>query len=280
MSAGQAATLRKLSIASLSRLGYSATADHAVINVGNGKEVQLESLSRMVALAPERQWKPLVRAHFAAVDLALRAPRIQDLPPSTVLGYVRAKVCEPAAFGEAAGNFSYGLDQSGLKVLAVMDGSHSLLYLTDQDMERLGHDAVWSAAIGNFFNLGVGVPEQLEGRNGAFFCVEADHSFQSTWLAFPDELFERLGFTVGVQGALLTAPASSIINIHIIGEGTTAGDLDFLLGASSVQYNNHPAPFSPHVYWWDGFAVHQISSLKDGGVGLRLPEMLEAALNR
>lgn len=279
LSVGQATRLRRLAVKALSRLDYRPIPDGDTIGVGNGRVFPLTSLSRLVALAPERHWKPLVRQHFAALAAAARAARIEDLEPTELLRLVRVKIFAPAALDTLPDEFRYGLDQSGLRLLAVADCGSSLSYLRDRDMDRLGHDTVWSAAITNFFSLGVGRPEQLESRDGAFFCLESGSTFQATWLAFPDELFARLGFTVGIQGALLTAPASSIINIHVVGEGTSTGDLDFLLGVTQQQYNSHPSPFSPHLYWWDGFDVHQVSTLKDERLSIRLPETLEGVLS-
>ncbi|WP_125611693.1 hypothetical protein [Specibacter cremeus] len=260
----QAERLRRLSVEALARHGIRTQAFGDVLKDGHGLEFGLDNVHRRLAAVPERRWHTVIRDHFAQMVAALQEASPSELAVAELLARCKVKLCPPDLMADSPQeHFTYRRSVADLDLAIVVDSSTSVAYLRDSDVARVDRDVLWATARANLLESGPGRPEQVVLGGGSYFALESDSVFQGSWLAYPNELAGRLGFVPGPFGALLSAPASTALNIHLIGDGTTQADGAAMLAASLRQYAREPRPLSPHLYWWDRTDIIAITAFDD-----------------
>lgn len=243
----------------------------------------LETVVRMVAQAPEREWKSAIAEYFARLVADGEKADIDELPAEQILERTRAKIIDPATITQehAEAHFNYTQWVGRLPLLMAFDGEERITYLRDEHVDRLGHEQAWDAARKNLLIEGCGTPEQATSEDGgSVFAIMSESNFQATWLAYPEELLDTLGFKAGPLGVFMTVPAATALNLHVVNEGTSISDLAFMAQLAIAQYEGMPHPLSPHIYWWNGSYVQPITVATETGLEMELPEELGVLLTR
>ncbi|MFF2296824.1 hypothetical protein [Arthrobacter sp. NPDC058127] len=280
----QGEKMRKLCEDAFVKLGISVNVlSDRVLVVDSTRGYGLETVARIAAEAPEREWKNAIAEYFARLVAEGERVDIDELPAEQLLERTRAKIIDPATITQehAEAHFNYTQWVARLPLLMAFDGEESITYLRDEHVDRIGHEQAWDAARKNLMIEGCGTPEQATSEDGgSLFAIMSESNFQATWLAYPQELLDALGFKAGPLGVFMTVPAATALNLHVVNEGTSIADLIFMATLTAAQHERMPHPLSPHIYWWNGSYVQPITVATDSGLAMELPEELEVVLSR
>jgi hypothetical protein len=275
--------MRQLCKEALVKLGIDVEVFSDRIVTADGTAYGLETVSRMAAAAPEREWKKAIAEYFSHLAAESEPPGIDQLPVEQLLERTRAKIIDPATVTQeqAETHFNYAQWVGRLPMVMAFDGEETITYLRDTHVATIGQELAWDTARKNLISEGCGTPEQVTSEDGgSVFAIMSDSNFQATWLAFPEDLLEALGFKAGPLGVFITVPSATALNLHVVNEGTSIVDLTFMATLTAAQHEGMPHPLSPHIYWWNGSYVEPVTGAVDGALALELPEELEVLLTR
>lgn len=275
--------MRQLCKEALVKLGVDVEVFSDRIVTADGTAYGLETVSRMAAAAPEREWTKAIAEYFSHLAAESERPGIDQLPVEQLLERTRAKIIDPASVTQeqAETHFNYAQWVGRLPMVMAFEGEETITYLRDTHVATIGQELAWDTARKNLISEGCGTPEQVTSEDGgSVFAIMSDSNFQATWLAFPEDLLEALGFKAGPLGVFITVPSATALNLHVVNEGTSIVDLTFMATVTAAQYEGMPHPLSPHIYWWNGSYVEPVTGAVDGALALELPEELEVLLTR
>lgn len=255
--------LRRLALDALLQTGMRGEDKGDYILAQGNYEFGLENLARRVLPVPEDFWREITEQHM---DQLVNSVLNQREPSNTgnallVESYIKVAAPHVAESMKQSAGYSYLKELCSLSLAIVFDGGGSIRYASDDELAGFGPEKVWEAATSNFFDLGPGTPERISKDSSSILVIDSGSIFQATWLAHPAELFERLGISVSPSGAILSAPTNSTLCLHVIDDGSSAKDFSFLLETTLRQFDRDSQPLSPHLFWWDGSNLVQLSEL-------------------
>jgi len=277
----QGETMRRLCVEALTGMGHAVELAEDHVALSDGRMFGLETIARTLPKAPEREWKDMIEDYFARMTAKTGLSILDQMPAEELLAKTTAKIIDPTLITEEDGERHYKYTQwvGLLPLVMAYDGEETVNYLRDDHVERVGEDLAWRTAYANLLAEGTGTPQQATGDDGATFLgIMGESLFQSTWLAYPADLLRALELTAGPKGILMSVPAATALNLHVINDDTSVKDLFFMTQVTRAQYEDMPHSLSPHLYWWNGGPVQPITEVFEGDLAMTLPADLEYLL--
>lgn len=272
----QGEEMRRLCSEVFAQSGRQATVADDHISGGDGYQYGLETVARILRDVPESEWKSVLNQYFDTRFRGHDLPSLRDLSVEELASRTRAKIIDPATVTpeQAEESFNYVRWIARLPLLMAYDGPETISYLTDSDFERIG-DLAWDVARQNLLLEGTGQPQHITSDDGgSMYGIMSESNFQSTWAVYPADLVEALNLDVGEHGMLISAPAATALNFHILGESSTSEDLQFMARMAATQYDRLTHPLSQHVYWWHGTDMEPLTVIEDNTMAFSIPESL------
>ncbi|WP_084127017.1 hypothetical protein [Demequina sp. NBRC 110054] len=274
LTAEEAHTFRGLVIDAFAAGGLHVRPARGAVIAEDGRAFGLWNLAvACVKASPDpRAWGAIVHGH---VETLLNPPlAAADLSDQDMIGIVHARVLPAAALSEP------GTPLTAEQARPVAEGVVEVLALDFPDsVQMLGGDALagrdvealWAAGRARTLATPIEDREDLEVQPGAVLTLLSSESyfFAGRILDMPALLHEVYGPRALPRGVVVGAPHRHGIVLHAV-EG--AGSVQAISAAAQFvarSSSGAAGALSPHLYWWDGAALHTISRPNgQGGVAV------------
>lgn len=171
----------------------------------------------------------------------------------------------------------------GVVELLALDLPESVAIYGREHADRLGGFTTLRAhALRNLEALQVDAPERIECRGGGYFHLLDDESVYTSGkaLLLPDLAGSLTGEPPGELGWLLSVPSRHLVGWHCVRDSRVLGTVEGMVSFALAAYDA-AGPVSPHVYWSDGTAYHQLTQHdEDGSVSIVVPPPFQAVLEQ
>ncbi|MFC7218410.1 hypothetical protein ACFQLX_09545 [Streptomyces polyrhachis] len=258
-------------------------AEHAVDDTG--REFGLNNLAASCHHDERgvRLWPQLVRRHISVLLRTLDGPSaLETMAPEQLLGRVYPRVVESALVER--GPFDYARQLTpGLSEVLALDLPESVMLLNDEALDPLGGAAALRAqAVRNLRELPVEGHEAVDQGDGQrFHVVMGDSFFTASRVLLLDELVQRVtGRPLGPDGALVAMPFRHQLVFHPIEDIHVIPSLGGMARYAAAGHEDAVGPVSPHIYWWRGGLLTQLSEMAEGTVTVTVGVDLQQVLER
>jgi hypothetical protein len=218
----------------------------------------------------EKVWPGLVQSH---VDRILAATRGGDalgrMDAAELLSRTYLRLMDATEFTPRARSwctYARPVGSSMIEVLA-LDSADTVTVIGDDDVARVGLDALREAGLANLLADQPDTHEILQGPNGLrVHLVLGDSVFTaSKLLVFRDVLRRSLGEREFPHGVLVVAPFRHQLAFIPVEGREVVQAVNLLAQLAHGGYTEGVAPLSPHLYWWNAGNLLQVSSLTESG---------------
>ncbi|WP_406341919.1 hypothetical protein [Streptomyces sp. NBC_00648] len=220
-----------------------------------------------------RVWPELVRRHVGMVLRTMDGPSALDtLPPEQIRAQLYPRVISEAGLDPQTFSYARGV-APGLYEILALDLPESVMMLTDEALEPLGHlPDLRAQALRNLKQLPVESHESVKGEDGMRFEVVVGDSFYtaSRVLALDALAPQLTGRELTKDGALVAMPFRHQLAFHVIRDSGMIPALNAMASFAAAGFEDTPGAISPFVYWWRDGTLTQLSDREDEGDGLRI----------
>jgi hypothetical protein len=283
----QAAAFVACVVRAFSDLGVEVVVHPGYVETSGGRRFGLHQLAAACSGSSRgaRGWGRIIDAHVRTVVEELSRPdplltaSTADVEPNVYL--CLRDVRGLAAQGVLLGDYPREVFPGVVEVLA-HDRPNAVRYFTDESLSRFDIDRLRSAGLANLVREPLGPSRLLRGRDGAALHVIDSPSFYvASQLLVPRQVLAReFGEREYPHGVLMAAPFRHQLLTHQLTGPDVIPSLNAMVRITDHGYRTRVDRLSPHVYWWDGARVHQISSvLDDGQLAIQVKGPFAAALD-
>ena len=272
LSVRQVQRIRELARSAFAERGVEVIvhADH--LEADDGSQFGLSNLCAACKSAErgERAWPGIVESHVSRILAATKGMEaLARMDAAEVLSRTYLRLMDLTEFSpRARGWFSYArpVGTSMIEVLA-LDSPETVTVIRDEDVARVGLDALREAGLANLLADRPDSHEILKGPDGLRIHVVLGDSVYtaSKLLVFRDVLRRSLGEREFPNGVLVVAPFRHQLAFTPVEGREVVQAVNLLAALAQSGYTEGVASLSPHVYWWKDGDLTQISYLTKSG---------------
>lgn len=227
-------------------------------------------------------WPAVVEDHVRRIVAEMTGPDpFEGLTREEAAGRTYVRLFEESTL-PALDDYPHREFLPGVVELLALDLPGSVAVYGREDAARLGGPSTLRGhALRNLEALQVAPPERIEcPRDGFFHLLEDDSVYTSgKALLLPDLAGRLTGEAPGELGWLLVVPNRHLVGWHSVRDVRVLGTVEGMANFARAAYEA-AGPVSPHVYWTDGTAYHQLTQhAEDGSASIVVPPGFQAALD-
>ncbi len=229
-----------------------------------------------------REWPDIVARHVRA--LLAPTPSPDALSAEEILARTVVRVYGADSVPVHTGWFSYvrPIADDLLEAL-VLDLPESVLMLRDQDVERVGIEALRHAGLERLLREPVDAIESVRAARGATFQVVLGDSVYtaSRILAMRDLLIRVYGEREYPDGVLVAVAHRHQVALHPLDGPGAVDAINAMVAFAKAGFDEGAGGVSPNLYWWHDGALTRLSRVDDdGSIAVEVGPDLAGVLSR
>jgi hypothetical protein len=285
-SVDQAARFRDLARQGFAEAGLEVTvyADHVVDDAG--RQFGLANLAAVCHNADkgEREWRGLTAHHAATIVRGTDEPSPFDtMARAELLAATYPRLVPAVDIAQLPMRYAREV-VDGVSEALFVDLPETVVAFNDDQVERWGPlEDLRRAAFANLREVRFDERQTLAAapEGGSFEVFLGESMFTASKLLVLDEVLDQVGVEVDpANGVLVAAPYRHQLALHPIRDVSVLMALKGLPLFARLGFQDGPGPVSPHVYWWRGGELRQVTRDDPDGAAVHVDEDLTEVLNR
>src|SRR6478609_668291 len=281
----QAARFRELARQGFAEAGLEVTMhpDHVVDDAG-----RMFGLANLAAACHnadrgEREWRTITRDHAARIVRSMDQPSpFESMSRPELMAATYLRLTPTADLAPVQTSYAHEVVDGISEVLNV-DLPETVMTYLDEHVEQLGPlEDLRRAGLANLRQVRFDERQRVAAPSGGTFEVLLGESmFTASKLLILDEVLAQEQIRHEPEnGVLVVAPFRHQLAVHPIRDAGVVAALEGLALFAQLGHDDAPGPLSPHVYWWRGGRLRQLTERGPDGTVVHADEEFTEVLER
>lgn len=281
----QAARFRDLARQGFAEAGLEVTMhpDHVVDDAG-----RMFGLANLAAACHnadrgEREWRTITRDHAARIVRSMDQPSpFETMSRPELMASTYLRLTPTADLAPVRASYAREVVDGISEVLNV-DLPETVMTYLDEHVEQLGPlEDLRRVGLANLRQVRFDDRQRVATPGGgAFEVLLGESMFTATKLLILDEVLAEQRIQHRPEnGVLVVAPFRHQLAVHAIHDASVIPALNGLALFAQLGHDDAPGPLSPHVYWWRGGELRQLSRRGPDGTSIQADADFTEVLER